>query len=192
MKRGEEGHQFLVSFDENSFGDISLFPEIRRRPRSGRGRKGLSGGKLVIRQDGLRWRAGSIATPRCEISGHFFLPWSVIASVDVSDIPHSIDALGGAVTVFFTGDRGKLYGEFLGSRTKLLAALASTPLGENADVAEKANGAQEAPTMAATSTPPFGQLSENGEQFWNGTEWVSAASSDGQMFWTGDHWSRHA
>ncbi len=55
----------------------------------------------------------------------------------------------------------------------------------NADVSE-------APPVYTGSTPSFGKLSEDGELFWNGTDWVSATSADGQMFWSGDHWSRHA
>src|SRR5580658_3271082 len=127
MKSDGEGHRFLVSFDENSFGDVDLFPYIQRKRKMKVGSKGLSGGKLEILEDGIRWRAGSIATPRAEISGHFFLPWTKIARVDVSDVPNTIKALGGAVTLFLTEGRGKVYGEFLGSRTKLIAALSSTP-----------------------------------------------------------------
>jgi len=194
MKSRDERHRFLVSFDETSFGEISLFPEIRRTPRRRRGRKGLSGGRLEIREEGLHWRAGGIATPRCEISGQFFLPWSVIASADVSDVPNTIKALGGALTLFLTEGRGRLYGEFLGSRTKLLAALSSTPLGVGTGVANDETTADvpEVPSVDTRSTPSFGKLSEDGERFWNGTEWVSAISPDGQMIWTGDHWSRHA
>jgi hypothetical protein len=180
-----------VSFDENSFGDVDLFPYIQRRRRLKLGRKGLSGGKLEILEDGIRWRAGSIATPKAEITGHFFLPWAKIARVDVSDAPNTIKALGGALTLYPTGGRGKIYGEFLGSRTNLLEALSSTPLGVDKVEADDDPVGNDS-TVEPKSTPPFGKLSENGERFWNGAEWVSATSADGQMFWTGDHWSRHA
>lgn len=191
MKRRHERHRFLVSFDENSFQHIDLFPEIRRRSRPGRGRKGLSGGKLEILEDGLRWQAGGIATPRAEIAGSFFLPWAAIARVDVTDLPHTVKALGGALTLFLTKDRGRLDGEFLGSRTKLLAALSSTPVGVSTEATEDetVDDAKEGPTLDSTS---FGKLSEDGERFWNGTAWVSATSADGEMFWNGNHWSRHA
>jgi hypothetical protein len=76
----------------------------------------------------------------------------------------------------------------------LLAAFSSTPLvlgteiaSDNAILAE-----QEVPTRDSGSTPSFGELSEDGGRFWNGTAWVSATSADGQMLWTGDHWSRHS
>jgi hypothetical protein len=192
MKQKSDDHRFLVSFDEDSFGDIRLFPAIRRTPRKSRGRKGFSGGKLEIREDGLHWRAGGIATPRCEISGHFFLPWAVITSVDIGDAQYTLKALGGALTIFLTEGRGQLYGEFLGSRTKLHAALSSTPLGSGAEVANDVVLPEEIQPTDSGSTPLFGKLSEDGDHFWNGTAWVPAISADGQMFWTGDHWSRHA
>jgi hypothetical protein len=34
----------------------------------------------------------------------------------------------------------------------------------------------------------LGQLSADGDGFWNGSEWVPARSADGRMRWTGDHW----
>ena len=92
------------------------------------GRQGLSGGQLDVRADGMHWRAGSLATPRCEISGTFFLPWSSIRSVDVGYIPGKLRLLGGSVRFIVANDSSELYGEFLGSRRALLHGLQRTRL----------------------------------------------------------------
>jgi hypothetical protein len=120
----------FVSFDENDFENRVLFPNITRNHRRSLGRQALSGGKLLIARDGISWEAGSMATPRCEISGSFRLPWERIEVVDVSRIPMKANFLGGAVTFHINGDDCELYGEFLGSRKTLLRALRRTPLGQ--------------------------------------------------------------
>jgi len=76
----------------------------------------------------MYWRAGSVLTPRCEISGSFFLPWGKIERVDISDIPMKLRFLGGALTVYVKDDIEELYGEFLGSRRALLSGLRRSPL----------------------------------------------------------------
>jgi hypothetical protein len=35
---------------------------------------------------------------------------------------------------------------------------------------------------------PIGELRSNGDEFWNGTSWVSAKSADGKMKWDGERW----
>lgn len=119
----------LVSFIEDDFDDRSLFPDIRRTPSSSIGRRGLSGGHLEIRSDGLSWEAGSLLTPRCELSGSFRLPWEEIETADVSDIPMKLRILGGAITFGLT-DGSEIQGEFLGPRTALLQGLRLSPLSQ--------------------------------------------------------------
>lgn len=92
----------FVSFHEDDFAGDSLFPDIVRTRRPSLGRQGLSGGKLEIGFDGIAWRAGSVATPRCEISGSFSVPWERIEAVDVSRIPMKANFLGGSVIFSFT------------------------------------------------------------------------------------------
>jgi hypothetical protein len=82
-----------------------------------------------MRAEGVEWRAGSIATPRREISGVFFLPWTSIRCVDVGDIPGKSRLLGGSLRLIVDHDQSELYGEFLGSRRGLLAGLRRSPLG---------------------------------------------------------------
>jgi hypothetical protein len=118
-----------VGFVEDDFEDKSLFPNIRRTASSSFGRQGLSGGRLEIRTDGLAWDAGSVLTPRCELSGSFRLPWEAVEGADVSDIPMKSRLLGGALTFFLSGG-GEIQGEFLGSRRTLLDALRRSPLGD--------------------------------------------------------------
>jgi hypothetical protein len=119
----------FVSFVVDDFDNTKLFPDITRTRRMGLGRRGLSGGRLEVEARGLAWRAGSLATPRCEISGTFFLPWSRILSVDIGDLPGKFNAIGGYVRFTVAGDASELYGEFLGSRRALLEGLRRTPLG---------------------------------------------------------------
>ena len=121
----------FVSFDEDDFQDRNTFPYIIRTPRKSLGRQGLSGGKLELRAEGLEWRARSIATPRCEISGAFFLPWTSIRRADVGDIPGKSRLLGGSVRFIVDHDQSELYGEFLGSRRGLLGGLFRSPLGRS-------------------------------------------------------------
>ena len=130
-RHGENGLLWRghIAFDEDDFDDRVLFPSITRTPRPGLGRQGLSGGMLELRTDGMHWRAGSLLTPGCELSGSFFLPWTKIVSVDIGDIPMKVRFLGGAITIYVDGDSEELYGEFLGSRKGLLHALLRSPLG---------------------------------------------------------------
>jgi len=128
-RRGDLYWTGFVSFVEDDFADTALFPHITRTPRKSLGRSGLSGGKLKVEARGLSWLAGSLATPRCEISGAFFLPWSSIVRVDIGDIPGKFNAIGGYVRFTVAGDASELYGEFLGSRGALLEGLRRTPLG---------------------------------------------------------------
>jgi hypothetical protein len=131
-RRGTSGFHWRgkVAFHDDSFGDLNRFPDLQRTARRHRsGRSDLTGGRLEIGADGLHWRAGSLLTPKSEISGEFFVPWVDIDNVDVSDLPFKINTLGGALCITLTGEATALLGEFLGSRRALLAALRATPLG---------------------------------------------------------------
>jgi hypothetical protein len=167
-----------VSFSEDDFDNRNLFPLITRTQRPSVGRQGLTGGRLEIRRDGLHWRTGTWTTPRSQLSGEFSLPWSVVDSVDVSDIPLKIRFLGGAVTFSIQEDDEELYGEFIGTRSSLLDAFHRTPL------AHERLGQQ----RAIPSGPLTGTLSDDGNQFWNGTEWISTTSVDGRFRWDGSQW----
>jgi len=128
-RRGDLYWTGLVSFVDDDFDDRDVFPFITRKRRRGFGRTGLSGGKLKVEAGGLSWLGGSLATPGCQISGSFFLPWSRILSVDIGDVPGKLNAIGGYVRFTVAGDASELYGEFLGSRRALLEGLRRSPLG---------------------------------------------------------------
>ncbi len=133
-RHGRDGIWWIgsVGFDEADFDDRSRFPDVIHLSRSKRsqiGRLGISGGRLQIEDEGIRWTAGSLLTPRSLLGGSFFLPWHSIRSVDVSDIPFKVRWLGGGIRIY-VGDKGQhLYGELLGSRRALLGALRDSPLG---------------------------------------------------------------
>jgi hypothetical protein len=128
----------LVSFNEEAFPitaggeafrDESKFPDILRIEKRSVGRQGLTGGHLRLKRDGIHWKAGSILTPGGQLHGEFFLPWSAVRSVDVSDIPYKSESLGAALRIYFPGSDDDLYGELLGSRKGLLHGLRMSPLG---------------------------------------------------------------
>jgi hypothetical protein len=167
-----------VSFAEDDFDNRNVFPRITRTPRPSVGRQGRTGGQLEIRQDGLHWRTGTWTMPRSQLSGEFSLPWSAIDSVDVSDIPLKIKFLGGAITFAIREDTEELYGEFIGSRSSLLDAFRRTPLAHERFSREQ----------TVSAGPVAGTLSDDGTQFWNGTEWVPTRSQDGRFRWDGNRW----
>jgi hypothetical protein len=124
------GH-LLVSFHEDSLPGPEFLPNLRRVQRSRASqlsRRGLSGGKMRFRPEGISWHAGSIGTPKQLIEGDFLLPWDSIEQFDVGDIPMKLRLLGGAIAIKLKGVHGQLDGEFLGSHRLLLEALANTPL----------------------------------------------------------------
>jgi len=45
------------------------------------------------------------------------------------------------------------------------------------------------PAYAPDPTKKVGELSSDGERFWNGTAWVSASSADGKLRWDGTRWT---
>jgi len=124
-RSGKDGVRWkgLVSFHEDDVDDPRLFPNLTRKDRGGVGRQGLTGGQLEVCDDGLRWRAGSIYTPRCQISGTFFLPWSEVHAIDVSYIPYKSKALGGSITLTVGSRAKEVGGEFLGRKPPLAGAL---------------------------------------------------------------------
>jgi hypothetical protein len=126
---GEEYWSGYVAFDEDDFADRSRFSDITRTVKPNRGRKGLTGGRLHMGSDGLHWKAGSVLTPGAQLDGTFFLPWSVIPSIEVNRIPHELP-IGGALLIHLQGGP-HLYGEFLGSRKRLLDAVKKSPVGSN-------------------------------------------------------------
>jgi hypothetical protein len=123
MSAGEGHHLWsgLVSFDEDGFADRSQFSDITRKVRPKRGRKGLTGGRLQMRSDGLHWKAGSMLTPGGQLHEPSFLPCSVIPSMEANRIPYELP-IGGALLMHLQGGP-HLYGEFLGSRSRLLDAI---------------------------------------------------------------------
>ncbi len=114
----------LVSFSEDDLGGSPAFPHLVRTPKSSVGRRGLSGGRLEVRQDGIHWSAGSLLTPGCEISGQFVLPWVEVEAIDIGRAPGKLPFLGGTLTVSLTGEQ-VVRGEFLGQRRALTQALRS-------------------------------------------------------------------
>jgi hypothetical protein len=42
---------------------------------------------------------------------------------------------------------------------------------------------------AEADGPPLGQLSEDRQTFWDGTDWITTISEDGKMRWDGTHWA---
>jgi hypothetical protein len=124
-RSGREGVLWkgLVSFHEDDVDDRKLFPQLVRTKRGGRGRQGLTGGRLEICDDGMRWKAGSIYTPGAEISGTFFLPWSDVHAIDVSYIPYKSKTLGGSITLSVGSPAREVGGEFLGRKLPLTGAL---------------------------------------------------------------------
>lgn len=130
---GEFSGRLYVSFYEDSLPGPEVFPNLRRVDRSRRsqfGRPRRSAGKLRILPHGLRWNAeSSFLSPSQLIEGVCFLPWSWIAVVDLGDAWIKIPALGGAMSIQLTEDRGTLEGEFRGSHKQLLKVLRETPLG---------------------------------------------------------------
>jgi hypothetical protein len=133
ISRPRDGEELLwkgwVSFYEDDLSRRGLFPGLGRKSRPGFGRRGLTGGTLELRVDGMHWRAGGVLTPRSQVSGSFFLPWSKVESADVGSVPGKAKALGGYVR-FVVGKQTALNGEFFGSRTGLLHGLARSPLGQ--------------------------------------------------------------
>jgi hypothetical protein len=118
----------FVSFAEDDFPDESRFPHIQRLPTRSRGRKGLTGGRLFLQSDGMHWKAGSILTPGAQLHGTFYLPWNVVASIEVKKIPFNANFLGRALLVHLhIGPH--LYGEFLGSQKRLRKAIEASPVG---------------------------------------------------------------
>jgi hypothetical protein len=119
-----------VSFDGADLKDRSRFPDIRRIKRAEirkiGNQEGRTLGSLRIESDGLRWKASN--TPGCQLQGHFFLPWSIIDNLEVQKIPHKVNIGGGALVVTLNGSY-RMFGEFIGSKKKLLRAIASTPVG---------------------------------------------------------------
>ena len=116
-----------VAFDEDGFADRCRFPDIVRTVKPLRGRKGLTGGRLQMKTDGIHWEAGSLGTPAGQIDGTFLLPWSVITSIEVRRIPHNLP-VGGALFIHLQGGP-QLYGEFLGSLKRLQEAINRSPAG---------------------------------------------------------------
>ena len=116
-----------VGFDEDGFADKSRFPDISRTVKPSRGRKGLTGGKLRIEQDGLHWKAGSWTSPGGQIHGTFLLPWSVITCIEVGRVEHNLP-VGGTFIIHLQGGP-HLYGEFLGSMKRLREAVSRSPIG---------------------------------------------------------------
>jgi len=52
----------------------------------------------------------------------------------------------------------------------------------------KAHPADEPARRPEAGDPPLGQLSGDGQTFWDGTAWISTVSGDGAMRWDGTHW----
>jgi hypothetical protein len=121
----------FVSFDEDDFLDKSRFPHIQRLATKSVGRKGLTGGRLRLESDGIHWKAGSIITPGGQLHGSFLLRWNVVVGIEVNDIPHNANFLGGSVLVHLQGG-SHLYGEFLGSQKRLKQAIEASPVGKSA------------------------------------------------------------
>ena len=118
-----------VSFDEDSFEDKSRFPDITRTIKLNLGRKGLTGGRLRIESGGIHWNAGSLLTPHGQLHGSFLLPWKIIEGVEANRMPHRLP-VGGSLLISLAGSQ-HLYGEFLGSRRRLLEAIKRSPLGSD-------------------------------------------------------------
>jgi hypothetical protein len=128
--RGETvGWSGRVSFFEDQFQDMATFPDISRTAKPSIGRQGLTGGRLRFASDGIYWEAGSLATPKSEVRGTFHLPWAIVNSIEVQNIPHKLNFLGGAIIINLRGGARPLHGEFLGSRKSLLAAIKMSPVG---------------------------------------------------------------
>jgi hypothetical protein len=121
-----------VSFDEDGFADRSRFPDIQRSAYKAPGKvKGLTGGRLRLQSDGIHWKAGSIMTPGGQLHGTFFLPWTAVIGIDVNDIPHNANFLGGSVLLHLHGGP-HLYGEFLGSQKRFKHAIDTSPIKKSA------------------------------------------------------------
>jgi hypothetical protein len=52
----------------------------------------------------------------------------------------------------------------------------------------RAHPADEPASGVAIAGPPPGQLSKDGQTFWDGTAWIPIISKDGTMRWDGTHW----
>jgi hypothetical protein len=66
-------------------------------------------------------------TPGAQLHGSFSLPWNLIEGIEANRIPHQLP-VGGSLTINLTGGQ-HLYGEFLGSRRRLLEAIKRMPIG---------------------------------------------------------------
>ena len=117
----------FVSFDEDGFEDKSRFPDITRTVKLSLGRKGLTGGRLRIESDGIHWNAGSLLTIHGQLHGSFLLPWKIIEGFEANRMPYQLP-VGGSLLISLTGSQ-HLYGEFLGSRRRLLEAIKRMPIG---------------------------------------------------------------
>jgi hypothetical protein len=120
----EVGWSCRVSFFEDQFADIATFPDIHRTLKPSIGSSELTGGRLMFASDGIHWESGSLATPTSGPKGTFYLPWGIVASIEVRHLPHKLlNFLGGGITINLKGGRQSLQGEFSGSRKRLLRAI---------------------------------------------------------------------
>jgi hypothetical protein len=118
-----------VSFFEDQFQDMATFPDISRTAKWSIGRQGLTGGRLSSESNGIHWKAGSLATPNSETRGTFHLPWANVDSIEVQNIPHKLNFLGGAIIINLRGIGQPLHGEFVGSTKALRHAIKMSPVG---------------------------------------------------------------
>ena len=115
----------IVEFNRTELKGATLNPGVTVK-KSGRTRMtpyDLAGGRLLIKGDGVHWKAGSWLTPLARTSGEFFLPWSEVEYFTVGKIPFKVNALGGNVTIKLRDGGTTLTGEFPGSRSALQAAI---------------------------------------------------------------------
>jgi hypothetical protein len=118
-----------VSFFEDQFGDMATFPDIYPTLKRSIGRSGLTGGRLMFASDGIHWESGNLLTRTSSLKGTFSLPWGIVDSIEVRNIPHKLNFLGGAIVINFKGGGQSLHGELFGSKRSLFQAIKTSPVG---------------------------------------------------------------